>query len=258
MAFSVNYRVLRDYGTYPGPDFSTGKATWSSLYPAARDLKAAVRYVRANADFYGVDPHKIVVAGASAGAMDALAAFSTKDHAFLKELSVEDDPTLRTTHMSQSASVQAVIMHWGAPWGLQAYRRFVDERSWGWSGHSIVMQKIHVLRKAIPAVCQIHGTADPIIGVGNATRLNAFFEHAGVKHSLHLLPGAPHGPWNFGCDHNDTRGYCPLGDQLAMDFIRDVFRNGRGLRDGSGSTNSSSNLTNGEGQLHRQGHQRFL
>lgn len=39
-----------------------------ALYPAAvYDLKAAIRFLRANADKYGIDPNKIAISGSSAG-----------------------------------------------------------------------------------------------------------------------------------------------------------------------------------------------
>ena len=52
-----------------GPNGSGGwNPNWRSGYPAVRDLKAAIRYVRANADKYGVDASRIAVSGGSAGA----------------------------------------------------------------------------------------------------------------------------------------------------------------------------------------------
>ena len=33
---------------------------WASAYPAVRDLKAAIRFVRAKATEYGVDPSRVV------------------------------------------------------------------------------------------------------------------------------------------------------------------------------------------------------
>jgi hypothetical protein len=85
---------------------------WSSAYPAVRDLKAAIRFVRANAAKYGVDPSRIVVSGGSAGATNSVAAGITFDEDYNKELTVSQDPTLATTHQDQNSSVQCVVAHW--------------------------------------------------------------------------------------------------------------------------------------------------
>ena len=54
---------------------------------AVRDLKAAIRFVRANAEKYGVDASRIVVSGGSAGATNSVAAGVTFDEDYNKELS---------------------------------------------------------------------------------------------------------------------------------------------------------------------------
>ena len=50
------------------------KPKWNSGYPAVRDLKAAIRYIRATAQTYNVDPTKVAASGGSAGATNSLAA----------------------------------------------------------------------------------------------------------------------------------------------------------------------------------------
>jgi hypothetical protein len=46
--------------------------SWNSGYPAVRDLKAAIRFVRAHAEEYGVDASRITVSGGSAGATNSV------------------------------------------------------------------------------------------------------------------------------------------------------------------------------------------
>ena len=60
---------------------------WASGYPAVRDLKAAIRWVRANAEKYNVDPTRVVVSGGSAGATNSLAAGVTFDGDYRDEVS---------------------------------------------------------------------------------------------------------------------------------------------------------------------------
>ena len=72
-----------------------------------------------NAEKYGVDPSRIVVSGGSAGATNSVAAGVTFDDDYNRELTVEQDPTLATTHQDQNSSVQCVVAHWSTD--LEAY-----------------------------------------------------------------------------------------------------------------------------------------
>ena len=79
-----------------------------------RDLKAAVRFVRAHAAAYGIDAARVVVSGGSAGATNSVAAGATFDSDYVDELSVDQDPTLASTHLDQNSSVQCVVSHWAS------------------------------------------------------------------------------------------------------------------------------------------------
>jgi carboxylesterase type B len=64
---SINYRLST------GCSASSPTATCvTSIVDAKHDAQAAVRFLRANAATYGVDPNRIAVAGTSAGAITAL------------------------------------------------------------------------------------------------------------------------------------------------------------------------------------------
>ena len=62
VTFTVNYRLTGDQGLVPlhWPDTFRDNMTWipKYAYPAVRDSKAAVRWVRANAARYGIDTGK--------------------------------------------------------------------------------------------------------------------------------------------------------------------------------------------------------
>ena len=104
--------AAEDTGSVAGATTTGWTPSWNSGYPAVRDLKAAIRFVRANADKYGVDASRIVVSGGSAGATNSVAAGVTFDGDYNRELTVEQDPTLATTHQEFNSSVQAVVAHW--------------------------------------------------------------------------------------------------------------------------------------------------
>ena len=77
VVFAVDHRLAQDFGNAPTgwppppPDFNP---TWyRSFYPAVRDGKAALRWIHANAQAFGVSEDHIAVIGGSAGAAVATA-----------------------------------------------------------------------------------------------------------------------------------------------------------------------------------------
>jgi len=71
VAASINYRMDEDAGPIRVPldDYESQRIFW-----AVSDLKAAIRWFRANASSLGIDPGRVAVAGSSAGAVMALSA----------------------------------------------------------------------------------------------------------------------------------------------------------------------------------------
>ena len=90
------------------------------LYPAVRDVKAAVRWLRAEgAARFNVDTSFLTLDGGSAGACAILGAGLAQEQGdFTSEVSEAEDPTLRSTHLGVSDSVRSMIVHWGAPFGV--------------------------------------------------------------------------------------------------------------------------------------------
>ena len=77
-----------------------------ALFPAAtEDVKAAIRFIKANAQKYNLNPLKIAVWGGSAGGHLA-AMMGTTSH-----LSIFDNPSLG--HIDQSSTIQAVVDWFG-------------------------------------------------------------------------------------------------------------------------------------------------
>jgi predicted esterase len=71
VAVSINYRLLGD-GNCAKEDVPSEQCV-DAAFAAQHDTQAAVRWLRANAATYGVDPTRIAVGGGSAGAVTALA-----------------------------------------------------------------------------------------------------------------------------------------------------------------------------------------
>lgn len=79
---AVNYRLLTDI---PEADdvvdntLSLESPVKSQLYEAIRDVRTSIRFLKANAQQYNIDPNRVFIAGYSAGAMAALTAVFMDD-----------------------------------------------------------------------------------------------------------------------------------------------------------------------------------
>ena len=155
---SLNYRLLRRPGDRFG-DFAR---------PAVQDGKAAVRFLRANAAMYGLDPGKFAVWGNSAGGFIAAMLAATGDVP-----TIFDDPALG--NLDVSGAVQAAVIWYGA---IE-----VDDLS---IAHYISAAKI------IPPILIANGDADTSVPVVEAIRLNDELLKKGAKSTLTILSGAGH------------------------------------------------------------------
>jgi acetyl esterase/lipase len=138
--------------------------------PGVQDGKAAVRFLRANAGKYNLDPNRFAVWGNSAGGYMAAMIGATGD-----QPTIFDDPTLGDTNIS--SAVQACIVWYGAEDRLPP---------------NMQISTYLPSAKVLPAYLIANGDADLIISVSQAQRLNDALKNAGAKSSLTILPGAGH------------------------------------------------------------------
>ena len=159
---SINYRLLRK----PGDKFA------AYAIPAVQDGKAAVRFLRANAAKYGLDPEKFAVWGNSAGGFIA-AMLAVTGH----QPTVFDDPALGNADIF--SAVQAAVIWYGAI-ELDSYPPEIK------ISHYISEAK------TIPPILIAHGDVDNSVPVASAIRLNEELLKQGAKSSLTIVPGADH------------------------------------------------------------------
>jgi para-nitrobenzyl esterase len=205
VCISIDYRLTGDRGTLPArwvqyledqvPPSSQGQA--AALYPAARDAKAAVRWLYANASTYQLNTDYVTAMGGSAGSYLAIVLGVTDPQDFRDEVSVSEDPTLASTHLDQPARVRTVIDHWG---GLEHLRilEALDGRSRFDDGDA--------------PVSIVHGTADATVPFTEAEALRAAYVATGVAYAFHPLEGVGHGAWTA------TVGGATL-EELAIAFV---------------------------------------
>ena len=177
---------------------------WDAQFPAQlQDVKAAVRWLRAHAGEYGIDPTRVAAWGMSAGGhLAALLGTTGQD----RRLDVGEN-------LDQSSAVQAV-MDWFGPadfehWGDAAAQATLDlpqsavARLIGGPVHT----HLDAARAASPVTFVdknsapfliLHGDRDNIVPLQQSQELDAALRKAGVESTLVVVPGAGHGGPAFG------------------------------------------------------------
>jgi acetyl esterase/lipase len=185
VAVTVEYRLT-------DPD-KHGKAKYP--FPAQlEDVKCAVRWLRANAGKYHVDPKRIGATGESAGGhLSLLLAVTGSTNQFEGTGGNAD----------VSSQVQAVV-NWFGPTDLArmyGYNKMVDPLLTALTGgtpqeraeqYKVASPMTYVSQNTCP-VLTIHGTADKLVPVDQATEFDTAMKKAGASSSLMILPGKGHG-----------------------------------------------------------------
>nr|WP_255712949.1 alpha/beta hydrolase [Rhodopirellula sp. JC740] len=176
-----------------------------AIFPAQiHDCKAAIRWLRANADRYGVDADWIAVAGSSAGGHLALLLGTSGD---VDELEGEIGGNLR-----QSSRVQAVIDFFGPSdfvlrGKTQPERAYTDlSGSYALLGgqNGTVPEQMERLASPIsyvssddPPLLILHGTNDKTVLMDQSERMVQAYEKERLSVELMEVAGAGHGGVRF-------------------------------------------------------------
>ncbi len=181
-----------------------------ALYPAgAQDVKAAVRYLRAHASEYNIDPDKVAAWGQSAGGYLASMLGATGDQA-----TIFDDPGLGNAE--QSSAVQAVVSWFGpsnfatmdeqaaevtACAGGADTHGTADSPESAWLGEAVNtsdqtestdLTSYVATAQALPAWYLAHGDADCNVPSGQSAELKSALDAAGATSTYVELEGAGH------------------------------------------------------------------
>lgn len=164
-------------------------------FPApVHDVKAAVRWLRANAARFGIDPDRIGVTGGSAGGHLALFLGLTGGV-----------PELEGTgpHLEQSSRVSCVVNYYGPTDFTKSYGKSVDAADvlplflGGDLEHSrlahIQASPLNWVTPNAAPVLSIHGTIDRYVEHAQSVWLTDRLRAAGVEAELETLEGADHG-----------------------------------------------------------------
>ena len=163
----------------------SGESRWPAQI---HDVKAALRWMRANAGSLGIDPEKISVSGNSAGAHLALMAAATPNVGVFEgdggnakagtkcaaAIAIYGPTRLR---ISDAAAGEAI----GALLGAKATLEAQDAAS-----------PITYVHRHFPPTLLVHGNADTVVPVDASFTMYKALAAAGAPVELHVYDGAPH------------------------------------------------------------------
>lgn len=198
---SIDYRLARE-----------------APFPAAiDDVRAALRFLRANAHRYGIDAQRVALWGASAGAQ--LAALATLDCG----RGPRGDDAANAT---QSDCVQAAVAWFGvfdfatvpasmAPRAVEVYL--------GCARDACAADRIEAASPIAhadgkdPPILLLHGDADRLVPLAQSQQLRARLAAAHVPVTLEVIPGVGHG-W-IGADAAASRAAALRAMELTIRFL---------------------------------------
>lgn len=189
---SVDYRVSSD-----------------APYPAAvQDIKAAIRFLRANSDRYGIDPSRIVVAGESAGGYLALMSGSGESG-----LDIGDYPSL-------SSIPDAIVDYYGPadlnlhgnnPNCNQQIALFTPNYS---EKRLEECSPIHHIHKGFPPTLIFHGSDDDLVPLKGSQELYEKLQNYDIQSDFFTIVGACHG---------DDAFYSSSIRKIVCNFLNKIF-----------------------------------
>lgn len=174
------------------------RTTNEAHFPAQLiDVKSAIRYLRAHAQQYCIDPDRIFVMGESAGGTMACLLGTTGN---MTEYDQGDD-------LAFSSSVQGVVDFYGLTnmdpnarisggavpyWTMDAFLGAQDAASQAQRASAVN----HVSQDTPPFMI-LHGSEDPVVPLEQSQRLYDVLQENGVNSEFLILEGAAHGDDRF-------------------------------------------------------------
>ena len=214
---SINYRTALDGATY---------------VDGVADVKQAIRWLRAHADVYGIDPDRVAIWGESAGGYLAAMVGLT-----------DGDPKYdRGENLNQSSRVQAIVDKFG-PTDLSTIAADFDEETRrdyarpsptiGYVGGLTPDGKLNdpasdpvsyikqsQIKGSLPPFLILHGTQDRLVSPSQTLRLHNALRAAGSDSTRYLIDGGNHGDLAF---LGDTKAGLSWSNTEVMGVIVDFL-----------------------------------
>ena len=167
--FSIDYRLVSNVA-----QFANG----------IDDVECAVRFIRKHATEYGVDPNRLALVAESAGGQLAMmAALRLPPTESVKAIVALYTPTDLVSLLKNSNYVPPQIRQSveGTPWENLVLTGLAT------------LSPIENVRRDMPPILFIHGTADPLVPFEQSTAMCRKMKQAGANCQVYALNGAGHG-----------------------------------------------------------------
>jgi acetyl esterase/lipase len=186
------------------------------------EIKAAIRFLRAQARRYGYEAGRIAIMGASSGGHLAAVVGTSNGHAEL-------EGTLGD-HRDQSSAVQAIVSYFPAtnlttilaqstPFGLRirepALNRLLGAAPADTEALAKLASPVFQVDRTDPPLLLLHGDQDPQMPINQSHELEGAYKRAGLKAELIVVHGAAHGGDAFYSPENVERVEAFLREQLG-------------------------------------------
>ncbi len=151
---------------------------------AVSDVEAAMRYLRAHAKDYRIDPERLVLVGESAGGqLASMAALGSAGGSFVKAVVAIYTPTDLVALARTSAYIPENIRKQlnGTPWEKLILARLGQ------------LSPIGAVRAGMPPFLFIHGDADPVVPIAQSKAMCDQMQTVGAACELITVPGGGHG-----------------------------------------------------------------
>lgn len=185
------------------------------------EIKAAIRFLRAEATRYGYDASRIAILGASSGAHLADVVGTSNGNAEL-------EGTLGD-HRDQSSDVHAIVSYFAAtnlttilaqstPFGLNirepALQRLLGAPPQEAEALAKLASPVFQVDRNDPPLLLLHGDQDPQMPINQSHELEGAYERQGLQVDFIVVHGAAHGGDAFYSPENVERVATFLGAQL--------------------------------------------
>lgn len=170
-----------------------------AVFPAALiDVKAAIRFLKANSKFYSIDPERVFIAGESAGGtLASLAGVTGKDAKYEQG-----------AYLEYSSEVQGVIDFYGITdltgKGIKKTTgdtAGAEEQFIGYEGDYRELAReasaLYHITPGTPPFLIMHGDKDDLVDISQSEKLYDALIKAGVRADFYVFEGAGHGADEF-------------------------------------------------------------